>query len=131
MKSLKYFFYVVDIGFIVYWLITIFHLIPAQYLYNDYTNQILVNWNWSFFPLDIFVSLSGLYSVYLSNKQSSKWKVFALISLILTSVSGLQAISYWTLAKDFEISWWIPNLFLLIYPIFFIPNLVKHLSNDF
>jgi hypothetical protein len=42
-------------------------------------------------------------------------------------VSGLQAISYWVLAHDYDPTWWIPNLFLLIYPVFFIPKLVKDL----
>ena len=37
MKSLKYFFLFVDISFILYWAITAIHLIPAEYLYNDYT----------------------------------------------------------------------------------------------
>jgi hypothetical protein len=44
----------------------------------------------------------------------------ALISLVLTFCSGLQAIAFWILRADFDLSWWIPNLFLMIYPIFFI-----------
>lgn len=129
MKILKYFFLFVDLGFISYWTITAFHLIPSTYLYNDYTNPILVNWNWSFFPLDIFVSVTGLYSLFLNRKDNAKWKIYALISLILTSVSGLQAVSYWTLAKETDLTWWIPNLFLLIYPFFFIPKLMEDKRN--
>lgn len=129
MKTLKYFFLFVDIGFIAYWAITALHIIPAEYLYNDYTNPILVNWNWSFFPLDILVSATGLYSLFLYRKENSKWKTYALISLILTSVSGLQAISYWTLAKEYDLTWWIPNLFLLLYPLLFIPKLMDEKYN--
>jgi hypothetical protein len=129
MKLLRYFFLVVDIGFIAYWAITALHLIPASYLYSNYTNPILVNWNWSFFPLDLFVSFTGLYSVYLSSRKPEKWKVFALISLVLTSVSGLQAISYWALAREFDVTWWIPNLFLFVYPLFFIPGIVTALGS--
>jgi Family of unknown function (DUF5360) len=128
MKSLKFFFLIVDLSFIAYWTITALHLIPAEYLYNDYTNPILVNWNWSFFPLDIGVSATGLYSVYLASQRQEKWRVFALISLILTSVSGLQAISYWALAREFDMTWWIPNLFLLLYPLFFLPKLMRGLK---
>ncbi|MFN7330813.1 MAG: DUF5360 family protein, partial [Bacteroidota bacterium] len=84
MKTLKYFFLLVDIGFIGYWVITALHLIPAQYLYNDYTNSILVNWNWSFFPLDILISATGLFSIYLHSKQKKEWKAIALVSLVLT-----------------------------------------------
>lgn len=127
MKILKYFFLLVDISFILYWAVTALHLIPAEYLYNDYTNPVLINWNWSFFALDILVSGTGLYSVYLYQTTNRKWMVFSLISLILTSVSGLQAISYWILAKDFDLTWWIPNLFLLIYPLFFIPKRIREL----
>ena len=115
MKILKYFFLVIDLGFIAYWTITALHLIPTEYLYNDYTNKILVNWNWSFFPLDIAISGTGLFTLYLFKRDNLRWKIFALISLILTSVSGLQAISYWILAKDYDLVWWIPNLILLIY----------------
>lgn len=125
MKFLKPLFLIVDIGFITYWLITALHLIPAEYLYNDYTNPILVHWNWSFFPLDIFVSITGLYSIYLKNKQISYWKFFALVSLLLTSVSGLQAIAYWSFAGEFNLTWWLPNLFLLLYPIYFIVQISK------
>ena len=55
MKSLRYFFLIVDIGFILYWLITALSLIPAEYLFKDYQSEMLVNWNWSFLPLDLFV----------------------------------------------------------------------------
>lgn len=131
MKALKTIFLIVDIGFILYWAITALHLIPPQYLYNDYTNAILVNWNWSFFPLDILISFTGMYSLYLARKQRTQWKVFALISLVLTFTSGLQALSYWVLARDFDLTWWIPNAFLLIYPLFFIPQLVRDLGKSY
>jgi len=85
MKHLPKFFLVVDLGFVVYWLITAFHLIDETYLYNGYTNPILVAWNWSFFPLDMAISGSGFYSLFF-----------------------------------FQLQWWLPNLFLLIYPLFFI-----------
>jgi hypothetical protein len=130
MKSLIYFFILVDWSFIAYWLITALHLIPAEFLFNDYNNPILVNWNWSFFPLDILVSFSGIYSLYLNRKNNPSWKLFAMISLILTSVSGLQAISYWVLARDFDLSWWIPNLFLLFYPLFYLPKIIREISDS-
>lgn len=129
MKYLKPIFLIVDIGFITYWLITALHLIPQEYLYNDYTNPILVHWNWSFFPLDIFVSITGLYSIYLRSKGVSHWMFFALVSLILTSVSGLQAIAYWSFAGEFDITWWLPNIFLLLYPIYFIVAISKVIMN--
>ncbi len=125
MNKLKYFFLVVDIGFIAYWLITLLGVIPNEYLFKDYENPILVAWNWSFLPLDLFISGTGLTSLWLWKKNSKNWKTLALISLVLTFCSGLQAVSFWFLRSDFDISWWIPNLFLLIYPVFFIPGFVK------
>ncbi|MGF1937068.1 MAG: DUF5360 family protein [Nostoc sp. ChiQUE02] len=125
MKRLKKFFIVTDIGFILYWLITVFHWIPNQYLFKDYDNPILVAWNFSFLPLDLLISFTGLTSLLLYKQGISIWRQTALISLILTFCSGLQAIAFWTLRLDFDISWWLPNLFLLIYPLFFIPQFLS------
>ena len=131
MKTPKYFFAFVDLSFIAYWAITAFHLIPDIYLYNDYQNPVLLNWNWSIFPLDILVSATGLYSLFLNKKKNIQWRVYALISLLLTSISGLQAISYWVFAREFDLTWWIPNLFLLIYPMCFISKLMKDIKNNY
>lgn len=106
MSGLKAFFWSTDLGFMAYWLITALHLIPAQYLFQDYTNPILTAWNWSFLPLDI-------------------WRSFAFISLVLTFNSGLNAIAFWVIRRDFDPSWWIPNLYLMIYPPFFLQRFVK------
>ncbi|ASA22547.1 YvaD family protein [Paenibacillus donghaensis] len=128
-KKLRFLLLLTDISFIVYWLVTYFHLIPPEYAYQDYTNELLVAWNWSFFPLDLLISLTGLLSLYHYRKSSALWRPLVLISLVLTSVSGLQAISFWVYKGDYDLTWWIPNLFLLIYPMFFIPRLVSRLSS--
>jgi len=125
MKTLRIFFWVTDLGFIVYWAITLLHIIPDSYLFKDYNNPILHAWNWSFLPLDILISITGLISLYNYKQGNPIWSKMALISLILTSCSGLQAISFWALRNDFDISWWVPNLYLLIYPLFFIPRFLK------
>lgn len=119
MKGLKYYFLAVDIGFIFYWLITIFHMIPKEYLFNDYNNPIIMNWNWSFFPLDILISITGFSSIYIYKKNNYNWKKLAIISLTLTFVSGLQAISFWAIRGDFNFGFWILNGFLMVYPLFF------------
>lgn len=125
MKSLRYIFLIVDFGFILYWLVTALHLLPAEYLYSDYGNPILVAWNWSFMPLDLLVSTSGLLSIYLWRLNDSRFVKTALLSLAFTTASGLQAIAYWTIRHEFDLMWWIPNLFLLIYPWFYIPRLIN------
>jgi Family of unknown function (DUF5360) len=126
MKTLKIFFLVTDIGFIIYWFINVLHIIPENALFKNYHNTILVAWNFSFLPLDLLVSLTGLLSLYLYQKQKKTWKSMALISLTLTFCSGLQAISFWTLRLDFNLGWWIPNLFLMIYPMFFAPKIINN-----
>jgi uncharacterized membrane protein YozB (DUF420 family) len=125
LKSLRIFFWITDLGFVVYWLVTLLHFIPDSYLFKDYNNPILSAWNWSFLPLDLLISITGFVSLYFYKKGNRNWEKMALISLILTSCSGLQAISFWVLRSDFDISWWIPNLYLLIYPLFFIPKFFK------
>ena len=122
MQKLKYYFFFVDIGFIAYWLITLLEIVPNEYLFNDYANPILVAWNWSFLPLDLLVSATGLTSIYLWKSNDQKWIPLALISLVLTSCSGLQAIAFWTIRADFDVAWWLPNLFLLLYPLCFIKS---------
>jgi hypothetical protein len=125
MRSLKFFFLITDIGFILYWLITLLHLIPPEYLFQDYTNPILTAWNWSFLPLDLFVSATGITSLLLYRRRDERWKLIALISLVLTFASGLQAIAFWVLRGDFDPIWWIPNLYLMLYPPFFIMRLLR------
>jgi len=125
MNKLKYYFLVVDIGFIVYWFITLLGVIPGEYLFKDYNNPILWAWNWSFLPLDLFISASGLTSVYLWRQKNPNWAPLALISLVLTFCSGLQAIAFWSIRLDFDISWWLPNLFLLLYPLFFMKSVFR------
>jgi hypothetical protein len=125
MKYLKPFFLVTDIGFIIYWIVTFFNLIPKSWAFKDYDNSIIIAWNWSFFPLDILISITGLSSLYLYNKNREVWKTFALISLILTFCSGLQAIAFWVYSNDYDITWWVMNLYLMIYPLFFLKMFIK------
>lgn len=124
MKMLKPFFLLTDIGFIVYWLITALHLIPTMYLFKDYADPILVAWNWSFLPLDLFVSATGLLSLYLHARGDARWSGLALVSLVLTFCSGLQALAFWSIRSDFDLAWWLPNGYLLVYPLFFLPRLL-------
>lgn len=120
MKMLKINFLLVDFGFLFYWSITYFKLIPDELLFPDYKNPTLVIWNWSFFPLDLMLSLSGLTSLFLLKHKNEKWKFFALVSLTLTQASGLMAISFWAIQGWFDLTWWLPNLYLMLYPIPFL-----------
>ncbi|WP_044641180.1 YvaD family protein [Risungbinella massiliensis] len=130
MKSLKYFFIITDVGFVLYWLITFFHLIPAEYLFKDYHDPILVAWNWSFLPLDLLISLTGFISLYFYSKQNNRWTSYALISLVLTFCSGLQAIVFWAFRLDFDWTWWLFNLYLLVYPCFYMKPVMRQLHGE-
>ncbi|WP_019423992.1 YvaD family protein [Paenibacillus sp. OSY-SE] len=125
MRWMRVFFWITDVGFILYWAVTALELIPPQYLYSDYSNPILVAWNWSFMPLDLLISFTGLYSMLLQKREREAWRMWALISLVLTFCSGLQAISYWAIRLEFDLAWWIPNVYLLLYPLCFIPLLLR------
>ena len=69
LNRLKYFFLITDVGFVIYWLITIFHIIPQEYLFKDYEDSILVAWNWSF-TLGFVNLVNGFLSLYLHSKQN-------------------------------------------------------------
>jgi hypothetical protein len=114
----------VDLGFIAYWAITLAGIIPEEYLFKDYDNPILAAWNWSFLPLDLAISATGLTALRRA-KRGLNWRSLALVSLALTSCSGLMAVSFWALRADFDPAWWLPNLFLLLYPLWFLATLVR------
>lgn len=125
MKKLRPYFLLVDFGFLLYWAFTLLHWIPPQYLFKDYDNPILQAWNWSFLPLDLAISGTGLSALYLWRRGHPSARPLALVSLVLTSCSGLMAVSFWALRGDFDPWWWAPNLFLLVYPLFFLPAFLK------
>lgn len=126
---MRVFFYATDIGFIVYWLLAAFADLPAEYLFKDYENPIMVAWNWSFLPLDLLISATGLSCLYLHKRDTERAEMLAIISLSLTVCSGLQAIAFWAIRSDYSFSWWAMNLYLLIYPLFFlVPRLLARKS---
>jgi len=75
-------------------------------------------------------SATGFISLYHFKVKNEKWRAFALLSLALTFCSGLQAIAFWIIKLDFDLMWWIPNLFLLLYPLYFIPKLITFKYKD-
>ena len=122
--------FITDIGMLLYWSLTILLAlkllnIPGDWLFKDYDDPRVMAWNWSFLPIDIALSVTGLKSLQLEKQNSDAWRMWAVVSLTLTVCAGLMAISYWVFVKDFDLSWWIPNLFLMVWPIPFILKLAK------
>jgi hypothetical protein len=126
---------ITDLLFLAYWLASGLDkvgliAIPADWLYAGAGEPRVDAWNWSFFPLDLAFSVTGLAAVAASRKGSASWRPLALISLILTMVAGGMAVGYWTLLGEFDPAWYLPNLALLIWPLAFLPGLMRDLSRD-
>lgn len=128
-RALMTLFIVVDVGFIAYWLVTAIGVLPPEWMFKDYDNPILSAWNWSFLPLDLAVSATGLTTVRVA-RRGDRWQPWALASLLLTACAGLQAIAFWVLRADFDPAWWAPNLFLLLYPLAFLPGIMRDLTQS-
>ena len=116
---------VTDLGMLTYWLVTgLMALgiadIPGEWLFKDYYDQRVIAWNWSFFPLDILLSLTGLWALRLERRGVETWRIWSAVSMTLTVCAGLMAISYWAVMRDFDPSWWAPNLFLMLWPLPFL-----------
>lgn len=125
---------VTDWLFIAYWTVSgldrigLIH-IPPDLLYANAHDPAVIAWNWSFFPLDIAFSVIGLAAVRASRLGRPIWRPLALISLILTMVAGGMAVAYWSLLGEFDPAWFLPNLALLLWPMLFLPGLIRQLAS--
>jgi len=99
--------------------------VPVESMYADYQDPRVIAWNWSFFPLDMIFSLVGLASIRANRMGNEIWRPLAIISLTLTMTAGGMAVSYWTILGEFDLSWFLPNLLLVVWPLFYIPKLVR------
>jgi hypothetical protein len=126
---------VTDVAFLSYWAATALYALglidlPPDLLYSNYHDPRVVGWNWSFFPLDVAFSLTGLAAVRLAAASEPLWRPMALVSLVLSSTAGLMAISYWLILWEIEPTWFGINLALFVWPLFFIPGLMRDLSKS-
>lgn len=97
--------------------------VPGEWLFKDYHDARVMAWNWSFLPIDLLLSFTGLWALRLEGHGNPQWRLWAAISLTLTVCAGLMALSYWVLVQDFDLTWWIPNLFLTVWPLPFLVQL--------
>jgi hypothetical protein len=123
---------VTDVLMLLYWTVTALAAVrllnlPPEALYKGYHQPVLVAWNWSFLPLDLAFSLTGLAAVG-NARRGRPWRGLAIISLTLTMCAGAMAIGFWTLRSDFDPGWWLPNLVLAIGPLLWLPQLVREAS---
>lgn len=131
--SLAFALTITDFAFLIYWAVAALHAlalieIPQDWLYANAEDPRVVAWNWSFFPLDVAFSLTGLAAVRCARRGVAAWRPLALMSLILTMVAGGMAVSYWMLLAEFDPFWIGANAVLLLWPLPFLGGLVKALS---
>jgi hypothetical protein len=106
--------WLIDIGFIVYWSLIIFRVFPPELLFERYEKSEVQAWNWSFLPLDLAAALTGIAGNTLKRVNQ---EALIIASLVLTSVAGGMALAYWTVLGYFDLWWWLPNLILLLFPL--------------
>jgi hypothetical protein len=114
---------------LTYWAVTALAALgvlalPPSALYKGYYDPVMVAWNWSFMPLDVAFALTGLAAVRQARRGRS-WRGLAIVSLTLTMCAGGMAIAFWALTGDFDWGWWLPNLVLLLWPLVWLPGLVR------
>lgn len=123
-------FTITDVMFLLYWSLSglgqagILH-IPRDWMYAHYDQAQVIAWNWSFLPVDLAFSVLGLSAVAAARRGAPVWRPLALLSLAFTMAAGGMAVSYWAILGEFEPAWFLPNLALVIWPIFFLPGLVR------
>ncbi|MEV4373755.1 DUF5360 family protein [Nonomuraea sp. NPDC049637] len=117
LRATKALMVLTDLGFVAYFTITGLGLIPPGWAFAGYADPLMADWNWSFLWIDLPASATGLTSLWLLRRRSPAGEPLMLVSLVLTAASGLMAIAFWTLRGDFSPAWWIPNLYLLLFPL--------------
>jgi hypothetical protein len=121
-RTQKVIVWAIDLGFIAYWLLISLRVLPAEAMFAGYEKPEVQAWNWSFLPLDILASLTGILG---NTTNRLDKKTLLTISLVLTSVAGGMAVGYWAFIGYFELSWWLPNLFLLLFPLWPLTNFTR------
>jgi Family of unknown function (DUF5360) len=100
-----------DVGFLAYWAATATGVIPPS------TDPLLVAWNWSYLVLDVFAAAAGLTALILLRRRSAAGRTLQIGSLALTHAAGLTALTFWALRDQYDLAWWLPNLWLTVFPI--------------
>lgn len=129
-RSLRLALLITDLAFLAYWTAGLASLaglfaLPAPLMYADYDNPIVFAWNWSFLPLDLAFSATGLLAVTAAGRGDPRWRGLALLSLAFTMAAGGMAVSFWVIRQEFNPSWFLPNLALVVWPLAFLPGLLS------
>jgi hypothetical protein len=115
-----------DVGFLIYWTLIATSALPADRMFADYDSPAVTAWNWSFLPLDVLASITGFLALRALRDTRPEASVLLPVSLTLTSTAGGMALAFWAISGDLEWSWWLPNAFLLLFPIPLLIHLARH-----
>ncbi|MET8778696.1 DUF5360 family protein [Nocardia sp. NPDC004654] len=100
-----------DLGFLAYWVATALGALSVG------TDPFLRQWNWSFLGLDLAAIGIGLASLAVAGRQPALAERMMLVSLTATAAAGLMALNFYLVRCEFDPAWWIPNAWLLFFPI--------------
>jgi hypothetical protein len=106
-----------DVGFIVYWALIIAGALPPEAMFAEYDDPRVAAWNWSFLPLDVTASVTGLAAVRAVRRRSPAAPALLTLSLALTATAGGMALAYFAHRGEFDPAWMLPNLALLAFPV--------------
>ncbi|MCX6131497.1 MAG: DUF5360 family protein [Proteobacteria bacterium] len=123
-RGLRSCFLIVDFGLLAYWSLIAFQMLPLGWSFQNSPDALVVLWNWSFLPIDILIAITGLGSIILAMQRFRQALSLALLSLGFSFGAGLLALSFGTLRGDTSTFLWLPKLFLLLYPLPFLPKML-------
>lgn len=133
--SLRICILITDIGFLLYWAVSALALVglitlSPEWMYGGYGDPQVFAWNWSFVSIDLPFSVLGLAAVAADRRGSLAWRPLAFLSLAFTFAAGIMAVSYWAILMEWNPTWFLPNLLLVIWPLFYLPGLVRGTSES-
>ena len=128
-RSLAVLLTLTDVAFLLYWAMAALSVsglvqIPPDWMYANYDQRDVIAWNWSFLPMDLAFAWFGLRAVAAARRGDPVWRPYAIVSLTLTMAAGGMAVSYWALLREFDPVWFLSNLLLVIWPLFFMRRLL-------
>lgn len=116
---------VTDIGFLIYWALIAAHALPPALMFADYDVAAVAAWNWSFLPLDLTASATGLLALRALQLGHPTAATLLPVSLTLTSTAGGMALAFWSITGDLDPTWWAPNAYLLLFPLPLLVSLAR------
>ncbi|AUN40824.1 Uncharacterised protein (plasmid) [Tsukamurella tyrosinosolvens] len=125
MRGAKATLLAIDLALAAYWAAIIAGALPEQWRFRDYSNPVVQTWNWSFLPLDVLAVGLSAGGLQLMRTRPSTGRIVLTAGCALTFCAGLMAISFWALAGDVDLLWWVPNVALMAVPAIVVIGLAR------